>query len=88
LTQKLLENDDDASILSQLYQLFNEDFAKEIDNRKYNLDNLLILLSYVYSIIGEDSFYGIEEENRMKVGFILRRKIYFKNKTNYFIYFI
>ena len=66
MTQKLLEKDD-ASILSQLYQLFNEDFVKETENRKFNVNDLLILLCYVYSLVGEDSFYGIEEENRMKV---------------------
>ena len=66
MTQKLLERDD-ASILSQLYQLFNEDFAKETENRKFKIADLLTLLCYVYSLIGENSFNGIEEENRMKV---------------------
>ena len=66
LTQKLLDKDD-ASILSQLYQLFNDDFEKEIENRKFKIVDLLTLLCYVFSLIGEKCFYGIEEENRMKV---------------------
>ncbi len=66
LTQKLLEKAD-ASVLSQLYQIFNDDFEKENENRKFKIIDLLTLLCYVYSLIGGESFYGIEEENRMKV---------------------
>jgi hypothetical protein len=34
---------------------------------KYSISDLLILLIYVYSLIGEESYYGTEEEERIKV---------------------
>ena len=48
--------------------MFNDDFERsEDDHRKYTLVDLLIVIVYVYSLIGKDCFYGIEEENRIKV---------------------
>lgn len=58
---------DDASILSQLYQVFHDDFERDDESRKYTIIDLMMLIVYVYSLIGEECFYGIEEESRMKV---------------------
>ena len=33
----------------------------------YTIGDLVILLAYVYSLIGEECFCGVEEEDRIKV---------------------
>jgi hypothetical protein len=59
---------DGPSVLSQIYEIFQDDFENvDQNNRLYSLLYLLIVITYIYSLIGEDCFYGIEEENRIKV---------------------
>jgi hypothetical protein len=66
LTQNIL-NKEESSVLSRLYALFSEEFHKDEKTTRFNVSDLLILLIYVYSLIGEECYYGIEEENRIKV---------------------
>ena len=68
LTQNML-NKDGPSVLSRLYGMFSEKIAGVERNEKsaYSISDLVVLLIYVYSLIGEECFYGVEEEQRIKV---------------------
>jgi hypothetical protein len=73
MTQNML-NKEENSILSRIYGIFIEEFDSRItdntsSNNYYTVGDLIILLIYVYSLIGEDCFHGIEEEDRIKVKF-------------------
>ena len=59
--------DREASVLSQLYALFSEKNEKTEKETSYTVSDLMVMLIYVYSLIGEDCFHGIEEEERIKV---------------------
>ncbi len=53
-----------------MYALFNEKIERTEQNKNlanYSISDLIILLIYVYSLIGEECYYGIEEEHRIKV---------------------
>jgi hypothetical protein len=71
LTQNIL-NKDGPSVLSRLYALFSENFQRAEKSLNYSISDLIVLLIYVYSLIGEECFYGVEEEDRIKVGLILK----------------
>lgn len=66
LTQNIL-NKEGSSILSRLYGIFNEK-SEGVDSKStnYSMSDLMILLIYVYSLIGEECYYGVEEEDRIK----------------------
>lgn len=66
LTQNIL-NKDGPSVLSRLYAIFSENFERTEKSLNYSISDLVILLIYVYSLIGEECFYGVEEEDRVKV---------------------
>jgi hypothetical protein len=66
LTQNIL-NKDGPSVLSRLYGLFSEKLEKSEKSINYSISDLIILLIYVYSLIGEECYYGTEEEDRIKV---------------------
>jgi hypothetical protein len=55
---------DGPSILNQLFTIFTNDLNKD---KKYSVFDLFILCVYFYSLLGEESFNGIEEEDRIKV---------------------
>lgn len=74
LTQNIL-NKDGPSVLSRLYGLFSERIAAVERNEKSascSISDLVVLLIYVYSLIGEECFYGVEEEQRIKVTYFDR----------------
>ena len=58
---------DGPSVLCRLYGLFSENVDKSFS---YSTSNLILLLVYVYALIGEDCYQGVEEEDRIKVFFI------------------
>ena len=70
LTQNLL-NKEGSSVLSRLYGIFNEKSDLEMTDANnitnYTISDLIILLVYVYTLIGEECYYGVEEEDRIKV---------------------
>ena len=66
LTQNSL-NKEGASVLSRLYALFSEKIERSDKSASYSISDLIVLLIYAYSLIGEECFYGIEEEHRIKV---------------------
>ena len=66
LTKSLLDRES-PSLLSQLYEVFKIDFEKSDEEKRYSFSDLLVVLVYVYSLMGKECFYGIEEENRIKV---------------------
>lgn len=69
LTQNIL-NKDGPSVLSRLYGMFSEKISAVERNEKsasYSISDLVVLLIYFYSLIGEECFYGVEEEQRIKV---------------------
>lgn len=66
LTQNIL-NKDGPSVLSRLYAIFSENFERTEKSLNYSISDLVVLLIYVYSLIGEECFYGVEEEDRVKV---------------------
>ncbi|CAF0750297.1 unnamed protein product [Brachionus calyciflorus] len=65
LTLNLLDKDG-PSVLSRLYALFSEKLERNDKSISYTMSDLVILLIYVYSLIGEECYYGIEEEERIK----------------------
>ena len=67
LTPNMLDKED-PSVLSRLYALFSEEFEKNEKSLNYMPSDLIILLIYVYSLIGEECYFGVEEEKRIKVG--------------------
>ena len=66
LTQNMLDKDG-PSVLSRLYALFSEEFERNDKSLNYMPSDLIILLIYVYSLIGEECYFGVEEEKRIKV---------------------
>ena len=69
LNQNILDKDG-PSVLSRVYALFSEKVERTEENKNlanYSISDLIILLIYVYSLIGEECYYGIEEEHRIKV---------------------
>ncbi len=58
-------------MLTRLYGIFSEKLEGTDKSFNYTVRDLIILLIYVYSLIGEECYYGVEEEDRIKV-------IYFK----------
>ena len=69
LNQNILDKDG-PSVLSRVYALFSEKAERTEQNKNianYSISDLIILLIYVYSLIGEECYYGIEEEHRIKV---------------------
>ncbi len=68
LTQNLHDRDG-PSILSQIYEIFQDDYDdSQVERTTYfSFIEFLTVIIYIYCIIGEDCFYGIEEENRIKV---------------------
>lgn len=59
---------DGPSVLSRLYALFSEEFEKnDAKSPSYMPSDLILLLIYVYSLIGEECYFGVEEEKRIKV---------------------
>ncbi len=66
LTQNSL-NKEGASVLSRLYAMFSEKIERSDKTINYSISDLIVLLIYAYSLIGEECFYGIEEEHRIKV---------------------
>jgi hypothetical protein len=67
LTQNIFDKDG-PSVLGRVYALFNEKMERSNDKGlNYSISDLIILLIYIYSLIGEECFYGIEEEERIKV---------------------
>ncbi len=71
LNQNILDKEG-PSVLSRLFALFNEKLDRNNDENSmklqpnYNISDLIFLLIYVYSLIGEECYYGIEEEQRIK----------------------
>ena len=66
LTQNMLDKEG-PSVLSRLYALFSEEFEKtEKTTLNYMPSDLIILLVYVYGLIGEECYYGVDEEERLK----------------------
>ncbi len=69
LNQNILDKEG-PSVLSRLYAFFNEKIERNEQNKSmanYSISDLIILLIYVYSLIGEECYHGIEEEHRIKV---------------------
>lgn len=66
LTQNIL-NKDGPSVLSRIYTLFSEKAEQTDKVVNFSVSDLILLLIYAYSLIGEDCFYGSEEEDRVKV---------------------
>jgi hypothetical protein len=67
LTQNIFDKDG-PSVLGRVYALFNEKIEQAGEKgTSYSISDLIVLLIYVYSLIGEECFYGIEEEERIKV---------------------
>lgn len=66
MTQNLF-NKEGSSILSRLYGIFNEKSDNDEKSTNYTISDLITLLVYVYSLIGEECYYGVEEEDRIKV---------------------
>ena len=60
LTAKILDKDG-PSVLCRLYAMFSENMDK------LSISNLILLLVYVYALIGEECYQGVEEEDRIKV---------------------
>lgn len=58
LTQNIFDKNG-PSLLSRLYGIFNE-------KTNYTISDLIVLLIYVYSLVGEECYDGLEEENRIK----------------------
>ena len=58
---------DGPSVLSRIYALYNEKIERNDTNLNYTVSDLIILLIYVYSLIGEECYYGTDEEDRIKV---------------------
>jgi hypothetical protein len=70
LTQNIFDKDG-PSVLSRVYALFNEKIERSVEKGvSYSISDLFVLLIYIYSLIGEECFYGIEEEERIKVRLI------------------
>lgn len=65
LTTNILDKDG-PSVLCRLYALFSENMDKSLS---YSISNLILLLVYVYALIGEECYQGVEEEDRIKVHF-------------------
>ena len=65
LTQSTF-NKEGPSILSRLYGIFDENSDSPTKNLNYTISDLIVLLIYVYSLVGEECYYGIEEEHRIK----------------------
>ena len=69
MTQNIFDKEG-PSVLSRVYALFNEKLERIDENESgfnYSVSDLIILLVYIYSLIGEECFYGVEEEERIKV---------------------
>ena len=66
LTQNIL-NKEGPSVLTRLYGIFSEKMEGAERSMSYSVSDLIILIIYVYSLIGGDCFYGVEEEDRIKV---------------------
>ena len=66
LTQNVL-NKDGTSCLSRLYAMFSEKIERADKSMSYSISDLIVMLIYVYSLVGEECYYGIEEEHRIKV---------------------
>ena len=47
--------------------MFSEKIERSDKSTSYSISDLIVLLIYAYSLIGEECFYGIEEEHRIKV---------------------
>ena len=69
ITQNMLQKDG-PSVLSRIYTLFSEKSETQTDNN-YSVSNLILMLIYSYSLLGEECYYGTEEEDRVKVKYIL-----------------
>lgn len=76
MTQSIFDKDG-PSVLGRIYALFSERMhaASSTDSSpshqasnelNYTISDLFVLLIYVYSLIGEECFYGVEEEERIK----------------------
>ena len=66
LTQNIF-NKDGPSVLTRIYTLFSEKAEQTDKAVSYSVSDLLMLLIYAYSLVGEECFYGTEEEDRVKV---------------------
>ena len=51
--------------------MFSEKIERSDKSTNYSISDLIILLIYAYSLIGEECYYGIEEEHRVKVFLVL-----------------
>ena len=71
LTQNIL-NKDGPSVLSRIYTLFCEKDEHNDKAVNFSVSDLLMLVVYAYGLIGEECFYGTEEEDRIKVKFFLK----------------
>lgn len=65
ITQNILDKDK-PSVLSQIYAFFSEKLELKDEKNNYCVSDLIVLLIYVYCLIGEECFYGVEEEERIK----------------------
>lgn len=50
-----------------MYGIFSEKSDGSEKTVDYSISDLIVLLIYVYGLIGEECFYGVEEEDRIKV---------------------
>ncbi|CAF0744883.1 unnamed protein product [Didymodactylos carnosus] len=55
---------DGPSAFSIILQALKEELIKPVEQRQLKLDDFLILILYVYSLSGDDCFYGKEEKER------------------------
>ena len=60
-------NKEGPSVLTRIYTLFSERAEQTDKVVNYSVSDLLMLLIYAYTLIGEECFYGSEEEDRVKV---------------------
>lgn len=86
LTQNIL-NKDGPSVLSRIYTLFCEKSEQNDKVVNFSVSDLLMLVIYAYALIGEECFYGTEEEDRIKVIEYLVQ-MYTSNLQNAFCIFL
>ncbi|RNA41962.1 sec1 family domain-containing 2 [Brachionus plicatilis] len=65
ITQNILDKDG-PSVLSRLYAFFSEKLEQNDQKYSYSISDLILILIYVYGLIGEECYYGVEEEERIK----------------------
>ena len=76
LTQNVL-NKEGTSCLSRLYAMFSEKIERVDKSLSYSISDIFVMLIYVYSLIGEECYYGIEEEHRIKVNALSESHLFF-----------